>query len=79
MQYAMTSLIEYNGLDPEKALVQIRPREGEETIRTLDILKTIEDEGDSIAVVILSGIQYYTGRSSTVSTESFAGKQVHFP
>ena len=57
----MTSLIEYNGLDAEDALIQIRPRDGEETIRTIDILKAIEDEGDSIAVVILSGIQYYTG------------------
>ena len=58
----MTSLIEYNGLDPESALLQIKPREGEETIRTVDVLKRIEDEGDSIAVVILSGIQYYTGK-----------------
>lgn len=36
--------------------------QGEETLRTEDILGTIETEGDAIAVVMLSGVQYYTGQ-----------------
>lgn len=36
--------------------------QGEETLRTEDILRTIEKEGDAIAVVMLSGVQYYTGQ-----------------
>ena len=57
----MDSLIKYNKLNPDEALIQLQPREGEDTFRTEDIIKKINEEGESIAVVILSGIQYYTG------------------
>lgn len=36
--------------------------QGEFTLRTEDILRVIEEQGDSIAVVMLSGVQYYTGQ-----------------
>ncbi|MGH0136977.1 UNVERIFIED_CONTAM: hypothetical protein FKN15_002381 [Acipenser sinensis] len=35
---------------------------GEETLRMEDIISTIEKEGDSIAVILFSGVQYYTGQ-----------------
>jgi kynureninase len=38
-KYALTSLIEYNGLDPDVALIQLKPRKGEETLRQEDILQ----------------------------------------
>ena len=57
----MTSLLKYHKLDPKEALIQVKPREGEATFRTEDILAKIEEEGDSIAVIMLSGLQYYTG------------------
>ncbi|ORY05740.1 kynureninase-like protein [Basidiobolus meristosporus CBS 931.73] len=60
--YAVESQIKYHGFDPVKSLVTVAPREGEYTIRTEDILKAIEAEGDSVAVVLFSGIQYYTGQ-----------------
>ena len=60
-QYAMASQIRYHKLVPKDALIQLRPRQGEDTFRTEDIIKRINEEGDEIAVVILSGIQYYTG------------------
>ena len=62
-QYALVSLIEYNGLSAEEALIQVQPREGEDTIRTEDVLKVIEEEGESIAVVCMAGVQYYTGET----------------
>lgn len=36
--------------------------QGEFTLRTEDILRVIEEQGDSITVVMLSGVQYYTGQ-----------------
>ena len=62
LQYALVSLIEYNGLSPEEALIEVQPREGEDAIRTEDVLRVIEEEGESIAVVCMAGVQYYTGR-----------------
>jgi kynureninase len=38
------------------------PREGEFTLREEDILETISREGSSIALVLFSGVQYYTGQ-----------------
>ncbi len=51
-----------HGLDPNSTLVQLTPREGEDTLRTEDILAAIDREGQSLALVIFSGIQYYTGQ-----------------
>ena len=51
-----------HGIDAEEALVEIHPRDGEHTIRTEDILARIEAEGDSLSLVLFSGVQYYTGQ-----------------
>ncbi|XP_063868605.1 kynureninase-like isoform X1 [Scylla paramamosain] len=61
-RYAIQSQVRLRGLDPEKAVLQVRPRPGEHTIRTEDILQLLKEEGPSIAVVCLSGVQYYTGQ-----------------
>ena len=70
-QYALVSLIEYNGLSPEEALIQVQPREGEDAIRTEDVLRVIEEEGESIAVVCMAGVQYYTGKTKTTLLNGF--------
>lgn len=57
----METQIKFHGFDPSTSLIQLYPRKGETTLRTEDILGTIEKEGDSIALVLLSGVQYYTG------------------
>ncbi|KAJ1678609.1 Kynureninase (L-kynurenine hydrolase) [Spiromyces aspiralis] len=60
--YAVESQIKLAGHDPSDALVTVGPREGEHTIRTEDIIDAIHRHGDSLAVVMLSGVQYYTGQ-----------------
>jgi kynureninase len=52
-QYAVASQARFHGFDPEDAVVELRPREGEETLRTEDVLATIDRLGDSIALVML--------------------------
>ncbi|TRM61904.1 pyridoxal phosphate-dependent transferase [Schizophyllum amplum] len=61
-QYAFASKVLAHGFDPKVAVREIAPREGEFTLREEDILDVIEKEGDEIAVVLFSGIQYYTGQ-----------------
>ena len=46
--------------------MEVQPREGEETIRTEDVLRVIEEEGESVAVVCMAGVQYYTGERDHV-------------
>lgn len=51
-----------HGLDPNQAILQLSPREGEYTLREEDLFKTLEEQGSSIALVLFSGVQYYTGQ-----------------
>ena len=61
-QYAFESQARMHGFDPDEAIIEVKPREGEQSIRQEDILSTIEKYGNSVAVVLLSGINYYTGQ-----------------
>lgn len=49
--------------------------QGEFTLRTEDILRVIEEQGDSIAVVMLSGVQYYTGQLFHMAAITAAAKK----
>lgn len=60
--YALDSQIAFHGLNTEDALIEIAPREGEFTLRTDDIIQCIEDNKHNLALVFLSGVQYYTGQ-----------------
>ncbi|XP_052581608.1 kynureninase [Peromyscus californicus insignis] len=72
--YAIESQIQLHGLDVEKSMRMIKPREGEETLRTEDILEVIEEEGDSIAVILFSGVQFYTGQLFNMPAITKAGQ-----
>lgn len=61
-QYAVESQVRWHGLEPEKAIVEVAPRPGEDTLRIEDILQTIEKEGAATALVIFGGVNYYTGQ-----------------
>lgn len=61
-QYAVQSQVKFHGFDPKDAIIELHPREGERTIRTEDIEAVIEKEGESIALIMLGGVQYYTGQ-----------------
>jgi kynureninase len=61
-QYAMETQVQWHGFDPAVAIVEVAPREGEETLRTEDILSTIERHGPETATVLFGGVNYYTGQ-----------------
>jgi kynureninase len=62
-QYALKSQIRHHGYDPATSLVEIAPRPGEASIRTEDIGELIAREGEQIAVVMLGGVNYYSGQA----------------
>jgi kynureninase len=57
-------------------LVELAPREGESTLRTEDIIGTLEREGEAIALVMLGGVNYYTGQAFDMRTITAAGHNV---
>ena len=60
--YAVESQIKHHGLSPKTSLIKLRPRDGESAIRTEDIQTIIEREGDEISLIMLGGVNYYTGQ-----------------
>lgn len=71
--YAIESQIKFHGLDPADCLIELTPRDGEATLRTEDIVKTIEGERDSLALVLLGGVNYYTGQAFEMREITDAG------
>ena len=60
--YAVQSQAKFHGFDAEEAILKIAPREGEDCIRDEDLFELIEREGEQIALIMLPGVQYYTGQ-----------------
>ena len=73
-QYAFESQIKFHGFDPERALIELSPRDGEFTLRTADIIKAIEKHGQELALVIFGGVQYYTGQFFDIKKITEAGQ-----
>lgn len=61
-QYALESQLKFHGLDWKEHLVEVFPREGEHTINEEDILAKISELGDELALVMIGGVNYYTGQ-----------------
>jgi len=61
-QYALASQLRFHGLDPEEHLIEVGPREGEHHIHTEDFKAAIDAHGEEIALMMIGGVNYYTGQ-----------------
>jgi len=61
-QYALEMQVRNAGLNPDEAIIEIAPREGERTIHNEDIITAIEEAGDTLACVMIGGVNYFTGQ-----------------
>jgi kynureninase len=75
-QYAMESQARLHGLAPDDVIVELLPRPGEHTLRTEDIVAKIAELGDSLATVLLGGVNYYTGQAFDMAAITRAGHAV---
>jgi len=60
--YAIKTQIIHHGLDPKDALILARPRSREFTVRTEEILDLIEKRAEELAVVLIGGVNFFTGQ-----------------
>jgi kynureninase len=60
--YAIKTQIAHYGLNPKEALILARPREGQFTIQTGDIVDLIEKHADQLALVMFAGVNFFTGQ-----------------
>lgn len=60
--HAVVSQLRFHGVDPVDGLIELAPRDGEVCLREDDVEAVLERDGDAIALVLLPGVQYYTGQ-----------------
>jgi kynureninase len=74
-QYMFQSQVKFHGFDPKDAIVEIKRREGEANIRLEDVLAKIDEIGNELALVLIGGVNYYTGQVFDMKTITAAGQK----
>jgi len=72
--YAVRTHLRHHGLDPTEALVIVAPREGEHLVRTEDVEGALAEHGDEIALVLLAGVNFFTGQVMDMARIAAAAK-----
>jgi kynureninase len=75
-QYMFQSQVQFHGFTTEDAIIEIKRREGEHNIRIEDVLAKINEVGDALALVLIGGVNYYTGQVFDMQKITAAGHQV---
>jgi kynureninase len=73
--YAIKTQIRHHGLDAKEALVLARPRDGAAIVRTEDIVTLIEQNGDSLSMLLLAGVNFFTGQFFDIAAITAAAKK----
>jgi kynureninase len=61
-RYAVQSQLKFHGFDEVEGLIEWKPREGEDTLNITDLETIVAEEGDHIALLLIGGVNYYTGQ-----------------
>ena len=73
--YAIKSQIVHHGLDPKEALILARPRKGEFTVRTEEIVDLIEKHHGELAAVMMGAVNFFTGQLFDIERITAAGQK----
>ncbi|MGB1268328.1 MAG: kynureninase [Flavobacteriaceae bacterium] len=61
-RYAVESQLRFHGFDPKEGVIEWTPRQGEELLRMEDLEEILNTQGDDIALLLIGGVNYYTGQ-----------------
>ena len=75
-QYLFQSQVNFHGYATEDVIVEVKRREGEHNIRLEDVLAKIDEVGDELALVLIGGVNYYTGQVFDMKAITEAGHRV---
>lgn len=74
-QYAILSQVQFHGFDPKEAIIEVKQKDNYSAIDENDILDIIEKEGDSIALILIGNVNYYTGQYFNIKKITEKGKE----
>lgn len=61
-KYAVESQLRHHGFDDKEGLILWKPRTGEELLQYEDLEQILREQGDEIALIMIGGVNYYTGQ-----------------
>lgn len=67
-QYALETQAKFHGFNPDDAIIELFPRNGEHNLRTEDVITAIQEHSDTLALVMMGGVNYYTGQFFDLET-----------
>lgn len=73
--YAIKTQIVHHGLHPTEALILASPRKGEMTVQTEDILDLMQKHAAELAVVLIGGVNFFTGQLFDIPTITSAAQK----
>ena len=74
--YVMASQAKFRGFNPDEVIVELKPRDGEHTLRTEDITEAIRANGNELALIWIGGVNYYTGQAFNLKKIAEVGHEV---
>jgi kynureninase len=72
--YAVRSQAAFHGYDPDEAVVRLRARDGEAALRSEDVVDFLSREGETVALVLLGAVNYYSGEFLDIPVITAAGR-----
>lgn len=61
-RYAVQTQLEFHGFNADDGLIEWKPRDGEELLNLDDLETILNEQGDDIALLLIGGVNYYTGQ-----------------
>lgn len=61
-KYAVESQLRHHGHSDKEGLILWKPRENEELLRYEDLEAILDEQGDQVALILIGGVNYYTGQ-----------------
>ena len=78
-QYALETHIRHHNLNPADVLIEIAPQTSTGLIHTTDIQHAIAEHADELAVIWMSGLNYYTGQVYNMAAIAETARQHEIP
>lgn len=75
-QYILQTQVQFHGLDPKTEIIEIAPRAGEHLINEEDIYAKIAELGGELALIMIGGVNYYSGQLFDMKTITEKGHAV---
>ena len=74
--YAIRSHVAFRGGDPDKDIIRLKPREGEDSLRTQDVITVLRQRGKEISTILFGAVNYYSGEYMDIPAITAAAHDV---